>query len=56
MKKTVTISLEGGVIQHVDVPPGVRVIVKDFDVEGCDESDLTENEHGDKFIESIWER
>jgi hypothetical protein len=54
MKKTVTISIEGGVIQSVDCPTGVLVIVRDYDVDGS-EADLAEDETGDEFIESVWE-
>lgn len=54
MKKTVTITVEGGVIQTVDCPTGVQVIVHDYDVKGS-ESDLAEDDSGDEYIESIWE-
>lgn len=30
-EKEVVITMEGGVIQHIDVPPGVRVRVVDVD-------------------------
>jgi hypothetical protein len=53
-KPTVTITVEGGVVQHVDCPPGVRAIVKDYDVDGS-ELDLAEDENGDKYVEGIWE-
>ena len=29
---------------------------KDYDVDGSEEWDLSEDENGDEFIESIWER
>jgi hypothetical protein len=53
-KRTVNISIEGGVIQDVECPSGVLVLVRDYDVDGS-ESDLAEDETGDEFIESIWE-
>lgn len=53
--KTVTVTVEGGVVQHVEVPQGVRVVVKDYDVEGCDDADFDEDENGDEYVESIWE-
>lgn len=31
MKTTVTV--EGGVVQHVDVLPGIQVLVRDYDVD-----------------------
>ncbi len=54
MKKTVRISIEGGLVQDVDCPSGVQVVVHDYDVDGS-EADLAEDETGDEFIESIWE-
>jgi hypothetical protein len=51
---TVHITVEGGVVQYVDCPPGVRAIVRDYDIDGS-EADLAEDENGDKFIEGIWE-
>jgi hypothetical protein len=54
--KTVTITLEGGVIQDVQVPPGVRVEVMDFDVEGVDPADLSYNEAGEAYVRSMWEQ
>ena len=54
MKKIVTITVEGGVVQHVDCPQGVQVVIKDYDVEGCDESDLHKDDNGDQYLESVW--
>jgi L-ascorbate metabolism protein UlaG (beta-lactamase superfamily) len=51
---TVHITVEGGVVQHVAVPLGVRVVVRDYDVDGS-ETDLAEDENGDKYNEGIWE-
>ena len=50
MKKIVIITVEGGVVQDVEVPDGVQVVVKDYDVDGSEE-DLSEDENGDEFIE-----
>ena len=33
---TVRITVEGGVIQNIICPPGVEVIVRDYDVEGAE--------------------
>ena len=47
---------QGAVAQQpVEAPPGVRVVVQDYDVDGCNESDLAEDENGDQYIESVWE-
>jgi hypothetical protein len=51
MKKT---NARGGLVQQVGCPYGVQVVVKDEDVDGS-EADLTENEDGNKHIETIWE-
>lgn len=54
MTKIVHITVEGGVIQDVQVPDGVAVIVRDYDVDGAEEG-LPQDENGDEFIESVWE-
>ena len=53
-KKTVHVTVEGGVIQYVDCPSGVQVLVRDYDVDGS-EADLAEDDSGDEYIESVWE-
>lgn len=53
--KVVRVTVEGGVVQHVEVPEGVQVIVRDYDVEGTDADELEQDENGDQFIESFWE-
>jgi hypothetical protein len=53
--KIVRVTIEGGAVQHVEVPVGVQVVVRDYDVEGCDETELEEDENGDNYFESIWE-
>jgi hypothetical protein len=51
---TIRITIEGGVIQNIDdIPPGVQVIVRDYDVDGS-EDDLGQDDNGDKFVESTW--
>ena len=50
-----TVTVAGGVVQNVDFPAGVRVVVQDYDVEGCNESDLTNDENGNKYLESVSE-
>lgn len=53
--KTVTTTITGGVIQHIDHPEDVVVIVKDYDIEGFDEDLLIKDEAGDEYVESVWE-
>jgi hypothetical protein len=51
---TVTVVVEGGVVQHVAVPLGVRVVVRDYDVDDS-ETDLAEDDNGDRYLEAIWD-
>lgn len=51
---TVHITVEGGVVQHVAVPSGVRVVVRDYDVDS-DDADLSTDGNGDEYLESVWE-
>lgn len=51
----IVIDVEGGLIQHIDMPNGVRVIVHDYDVEWVDEAWTELDEDGDEYIESVWE-
>jgi hypothetical protein len=53
MKEIVTVSIEGGVVQEIDCPSGVQVVVRDYDVDGS-ETDLAEDETGDEYVETIW--
>lgn len=58
--KTVHITMDGGVIQHMDIPEGINVIVRDYDVEGSDydtDNDdvvVKEDADGYKYIEVIY--
>ena len=52
--KTVRVTVSGGVIQHVEVPEGVTVIVRDYDVDGVEPYLLQHDENGDGCVESIW--
>jgi len=53
--KTVRVTVEGGVVQWVEVPEGVTVIVRDYDVDGSEEDQLDQDENGDQYVEAIWE-
>ena len=56
-KHEIVITVEGGLIQDVNIPKGchISVKVKDFDVEGCESDRVTTNNAGEEYIESIWE-
>jgi hypothetical protein len=51
---TVHITVEGGVVQHVAVPLGVQVVVRDYDVDS-DDSDLSTDDNGDRYLEAVWD-
>ncbi len=53
--KMVKVTVEGGVVQYVEVPEGVTVVVRDYDVDGSEDEGLQQDDNGDKFIEAIWE-
>ena len=56
-KKKIVITLEGGLIQWIEgIPDGMVIEVRDYDVEGADESELETGENGDLYYESIWEK
>ena len=51
MKQNVEITVSGGVVQHVEAPPGIRVIVRDYDVDGrdCGGHDIRRDENNDPY-------
>ena len=53
MKKTVIITVQGGVVQIVECPSDVQVVVKDYDIDGSEES-LQKDENGEQFVETTW--
>ena len=55
--KTILVVMEGGVIQDVvGVPRGMRVGVRDYDVEGVDldNEDLYVNQEGSRCTQVVW--
>jgi hypothetical protein len=54
MKKVVIVTVEGGVVQHVETPEGVKVVVRDYDTEGCDAARLSVDEDGNEYVEAVW--
>lgn len=54
MEKLVVVTVEGGVVQHVEAPAGVKVVVRDYDCEGADADLVAEDEDGSEFVESVW--
>jgi hypothetical protein len=57
-KKIVQITVSGGVIQDVQVPKGVIVQIKDYDVDSDDirdpDYDIREDKDGDPYYYSEW--
>ncbi len=52
-KLSVENTIEGGVIQHVEVPPGVTVTVRDYD---CDPGEgIDRDADGNEYVESVYE-
>jgi len=55
MPHEIVISMEGGLIQDIDgIPHGVVIRVRDFDVEGADDSELSRDADGDPYYETVW--
>ena len=60
MSKQIIVTVEGGVVQNiVGIPDDVKVVVRDFDVEGADLSQYLEDKElrkvrGDLCVESTW--
>ena len=47
----VEITIAGGAVQNVECPPGIKVVIKDYDVEGSDWDgfDIRTDEDGDSY-------
>ena len=56
MQKVVVLTVEGGVVQNVECPEGVRVVVRDYDCEGSDPDLVLVDEDGNEFVEAVWEQ
>lgn len=54
LTKEVVVTVSGGVVQDVDAPKNTIVIIKDYDVDGCDESQLSKDDNDEFYQESIW--
>ena len=48
--KTVIISVVGGVVSLVHKPKDVKLVVKDYDVEGIDREDLLIDDEGEEYV------
>lgn len=54
VKKEVVMTVLGGVVDGVAIPPGIVVKVRDYDVEGCDEDKLMQDKEGNRYIEAVF--
>ncbi len=55
MAKRIRVIVVGGVVQDVEnIPPGIEVVVADYDTDGID-LNLRADENGDRFVEAIYE-
>lgn len=53
---TIVITIEGGLVQDVsNIPPGMKVVVRDYDCEGADDDELSKDERGDDCYVTVWE-
>jgi hypothetical protein len=51
----VNVFMEGGIIQNIELPAGVRVTVYDYDVEGVDADRIEKDGKGDECTIATWE-
>jgi len=54
--RVITVTVDGGMVSWVDIPDGseIRVLVKDYDMDGCDETDLCVDDNGDECAVTLW--
>ena len=50
-EQIVTISVVGGVAYVTSKSEGVRVCIRDYDVDGVSDDDILEDENGDRYVE-----
>lgn len=51
----VVIVVRGGVAELVRKSNNVRLIIRDYDVEGCEEDRLKKDKDGNEYIESVYD-
>lgn len=55
MSKDIVIHISGGSIINIEMPEGIVVIVRDYDVDQYEEGNLVEDINGNEYIETIYE-
>ena len=48
------IYLEGGLVCNIDKPDDIEVVVCDYDIEGCDEDEISLDEKGRECFKSVY--
>ena len=53
---TITVIVSGGVVQCVTgIPAGIRVVVQDYDCDGCDVDGVLRDANGDTYVQFTFE-
>ena len=50
-EQIVAISVVGGIARVTSKPEGVRVCIRDYDVDGISDDGILEDENGDRYVE-----
>lgn len=50
----ITVDLDGGLVNNVMKPDGLTIRIRDYDIEGALDHELTTDEKGTKYYESMW--
>jgi hypothetical protein len=54
--RNVYITVQGGMIQNVEGPADVRVIVRDYDTDSVSDGSTKKDNDGHAYTEAIWPR
>ena len=50
----IIIRVDGGVADVLSQPPNTQVVIRDYDINDCPEEELSVDDNGDTYEESIW--
>lgn len=50
----ILIIVEDGVIQDIIMPDNIKVVIRDYDVDGVESAALSIDENDDYYMESVW--
>jgi len=51
----VKVDVESGLVCNVHMPPGIQLVVRDYDTDGTDEAQLHHDGDGQPYVKSTWE-